>query len=86
MAYARWGDTDIYFFWATFGGLVCMSCVLMPDTGGGWHEDFHCKTGAEGLAHLRAHEAAGHETGDAITGLERDIEAGETFGAMERIT
>lgn len=71
MAYASWANSDIWFYDSvTVGGLLCAYCNLKQG------QIFVAESPDEGLAHLRAHAAAGHRVGDAITKLEKDIADG----------
>lgn len=66
MAYARFSDSDVYVFFNSGGWYECCGCRL-PDPG-----KTMVDTPAEMVAHLRRHEEAGHDTGDAIPALEEE--------------
>lgn len=57
MAYARFGDSDVYVFLSVWGYLDCCNCALLP-------EDEKRPNGFmstdEMVAHLKEHQAAGH--------------------------
>jgi hypothetical protein len=68
MAYARFGeDSDVYVYHDIDDLLHCLRCPLAPPF------DFTATTGAEMLAHLAGHRAAGHAVPDGVEGeIERD--------------
>ena len=62
MSYSRFSDSDVYTFWSVDGHLECCSCSLLPFRGEhGFHESAQIKTATEFEAHLREHEATGHD-------------------------
>jgi hypothetical protein len=78
MAYSRFGESDIYLF-HDGEDYVCMSCHIMPPTGGGFHKDFRCATPEEAITHLREHEAAGDscDYGEVIAALQDECNGEE---------
>ncbi len=72
MSYCRFSEGDVYVFaTAGRGGWSCCSCQLDLVA---WFAKR-----SEMIAHLEEHEAAGHDTGEAIPMLRRELaEAGET--------
>jgi hypothetical protein len=72
MSYVRQSQCDVYLFEHCGGYFQCCNCILkkLPE----WKHD--AATRAEMIAHLREHEAAGHDTGGAIKMLEDEIVSG----------
>jgi murein endopeptidase len=77
MSYARWSEGDVYVFSHVDGGIMCMSCSLMPEEDG-CHSSFTCRFPEEMLKHLQEHKDAGHSVPDsAMKRLEKEaIEEG----------
>ena len=69
MSYARFSDSDVYVFDVVHGGWTCCGCFLVGH--------FNSPTRSGMVAHMRDHEAAGHDTGKVI---ERLLEEKEAYG------
>lgn len=71
MSFARFSNADIYMFEAAGGWIECCGCWLSEDI-----EDdtwiLRLPTPREALAHLDAHEAAGHDIGGARERIEKE--------------
>lgn len=73
MSYARfgWEGSDVYVFLDVSGHFNCCGCSLDD----GWHDSTDAI-----VAHLRAHQAAGHHVpADTITSLEHDRAANDAW-------
>lgn len=88
MSLARWHEGDVYVFYATTGGIICICCRFMPlkeirhEEGSPFfglngrmvHATYHTNSRAEMLAHLRRHREAGDSVPcRAFEELEKDI-------------
>jgi hypothetical protein len=73
MSYCRYTDECELYIWrdSAAGLLTCSWCSFFPS-----QEWFRCATREEMIIHVRAHEALGHEVGDAIESL-REGDFGE---------
>lgn len=79
MSFERFSSSDVYIFEHVGGFIQCCGCWL-SDGGFGlsveendsWFVDL--KTPREALAHLDAHEAAGHDIGGARRRIEKEYE------------
>jgi hypothetical protein len=81
MAYARWGQGDVYVYKHARGGYVCMGCGLRgcsPSAdaiyGSESQDDFEVDTPEEMLAHLQEHVSSGDRVPhDALSRLKKEI-------------
>ena len=62
MAYCRWGESDVYMYECVMGGWVCHGTSMAKPP-------VSLATIEETIAHMEAHEAAGHDVGDALNRL-----------------
>jgi hypothetical protein len=60
MSYCRWSDdSDVYVYDDICGAIACRECILL-----GRSQYFESR--ADAVAHLRAHEDAGHKVPDGV--------------------
>lgn len=88
MSYARfgWDDSDVYVYLDVNGSLCCCACALnWQGDDGVFPASRYLDTTASMVAHLREHEAAGHEVpGDTFSDLEADAVENDAWMAEKR--
>ena len=80
MAYARFGDNSDVYVYSTGADLICQRCCLGPEF------SFYAETTAAMIAHLEAHQAAGHKVPDDTIPrlIEDQVETDAEFAAIDR--
>lgn len=77
MSFERFMSSDVYVFEHVSGWIDCCMCHLLVD-----HQDensFKAATPREMIAHLKRHEKAGDDTGDAIPNIMQDYDNLDTI-------
>ena len=74
MSFERFGSSDVYIFEHVGGFIECCGCWIAEPKDPEIFGFAHLKTPREALAHLDAHELAGHDIGGARHRIEKEYE------------